>query len=229
MLKVSDKHKSIFWHIHKTGGSYVEYILDRYYDFNIKWEDLKDNKEIKQQIVVIDNDETDEDFMAKLNELEVYLENETKDELELQEKRKNIKLAIELIKPDIIWDQKSYLIPNDKTNLDILTNYEERELDINNEKIKILLYDKKLWNKLEANNKGLLEQCLDKNKCVAKNPIPIPLENWATYFKFCVVRNPYEINNACNLLFNLYVNKYIYLKYICLLPVLFPNKFHSIL
>jgi hypothetical protein len=34
MFSVSHKSKSIFWHIHKNGGSYVEFILKEYYDFN---------------------------------------------------------------------------------------------------------------------------------------------------------------------------------------------------
>jgi len=186
MIKISDKHKSIFWHIHKTGGSYVEYILDRYYDFNIKWSELGENKEIEQQIIVIDNDE---DFMIKLKELEVYLETRKKDELELQEKHKKIKQAIELIKPDINWDKKYYLIPNEKTNLEILSNCEEFELNINNEKIQILLCDNNMWNKLEANNKGLLGYQFNNKNSVGP---PISLEKWKTYFKFCVTRNPYD-------------------------------------
>lgn len=34
MLSISDKHKAIFYHIHKTGGTYIKFILEHYYDFN---------------------------------------------------------------------------------------------------------------------------------------------------------------------------------------------------
>ena len=66
MLKLSDRYKSIFWHIHKTGGSYVEYVLDRYYDFDIKWEEM-DNEMVDKVHVVIKNDE---DFMKHVKDLE---------------------------------------------------------------------------------------------------------------------------------------------------------------
>jgi hypothetical protein len=33
MFCFSKKKKSFFWHIHKTGGSYIEFILKHYYDF----------------------------------------------------------------------------------------------------------------------------------------------------------------------------------------------------
>jgi hypothetical protein len=33
MISVSHKHKAIFWHIHKTGGTFIEQILTNYYDF----------------------------------------------------------------------------------------------------------------------------------------------------------------------------------------------------
>ncbi len=42
MISVSHKHKAIFWHIHKTGGSYVDFILQKYYDF--KFSDLNVNQ-----------------------------------------------------------------------------------------------------------------------------------------------------------------------------------------
>ena len=65
MIKASDKHKAIFWHVYKTGGSYIEYILDRYYDFNINWPELNEHTDIDKMSLVIDNDE---DFIVKMKE-----------------------------------------------------------------------------------------------------------------------------------------------------------------
>jgi hypothetical protein len=41
MLSVSHKNKAVFWHIHKTGGTYIDFILQEYYDFKLKDVDLK--------------------------------------------------------------------------------------------------------------------------------------------------------------------------------------------
>ena len=34
MWKYSNKNNLLFWHVPRTGGSYVEFVLSNYYDFN---------------------------------------------------------------------------------------------------------------------------------------------------------------------------------------------------
>ena len=221
MLKVNDQHKSIFWHIHKNGGSYIKYILDRYYDFkgsyidyvldryydfDIKWEEIEDNEKVDKVHIVIENEE---DFMKHVKKLEEMLETENNKASEFQKKQKIIKEAIDLLKPNIDWKKKKYFIKNDKTKMEELKNnknlesYEELEINVQDKKIQIILCDIKPWNKYEDEDTGLLGKRIDKyvkqekkdreeNINRVSNSIEIPLEKWKTYFKFCVVRNPYD-------------------------------------
>jgi len=41
MISISHKNKAVFWHLHKNGGTYVEFVLEGYYDFKPKYIDFK--------------------------------------------------------------------------------------------------------------------------------------------------------------------------------------------
>ena len=73
MISVSHKYKAIFWHIHKTGGTFIEQILTNYYDFfdsNItevnleeldkKFKEEKDKKKEKEKDKNDDNEYNEE-------------------------------------------------------------------------------------------------------------------------------------------------------------------------
>ena len=34
MFSISHKNKCLFWHVHKNAGSYTEFVLREYYDFD---------------------------------------------------------------------------------------------------------------------------------------------------------------------------------------------------
>ena len=99
MISVSHKHKAIFWHIHKTGGTFIEQILTNYYDFvdsnktEINLEELdkkfKENKEKKEKEEKDKEEKDKEDKEEK--EKEDKEKEEDKDEKEKKEKEEKEK------------------------------------------------------------------------------------------------------------------------------------------
>ena len=58
MISVSHKYKAIFWHIHKTGGTFIEQILTNYYDF------------VDSNITEVNLEELDKKFIEEKNKKE---------------------------------------------------------------------------------------------------------------------------------------------------------------
>ena len=80
MISFSDKHKAIFWHTHKTGGSYIEFILKRNYDFkhydtdthyliNEQDEPKEEKKEAIEKKEIIEKEEETEIIKEKNNQI----------------------------------------------------------------------------------------------------------------------------------------------------------------
>ena len=214
MFKHSDKHQAIFWHIHKTGGSYVEHVLERYYNFGINMAEVEDEK-IEKKEIIIDNDEDLENVMKSLlADMEDNKNKIKKQTIEFREKNLMVKKKLESIKGDIDWKEKRWTIltEDSKKKKEDLENVEEFMLEIEGEeeKVEVLLFDwnnekelekrkekqkksSKKWNKKDDEKKGGLAAAIE-NRMREKLPsyMQIPLEKWQTYFKSCIVRNPYD-------------------------------------
>jgi len=210
MFKHSDKHKAIFWHIHKTGGSYVEHVLERYYNFGINMAEVED-KNIEKKEFIIDNDDDLENIMKELiNEMD---EKKTQQK-DMRKKNLLVKKELEARKGEINWKEKRWTIltEDSKKKKEDLENVEEFMLEIEGEeeKVEVLLFDwknekelekrkekqkksSKKWNKKDDEKKGGLAAAIENRK---REKLPsymqIPLEKWQTYFKSCIVRNPYD-------------------------------------
>ncbi len=214
MFKHSDKHKAFFWHIHKTGGSYVEHVLERYYNFGINMAEVEDEK-IEKKEFIIDNDDDLENIMKELvdemEENKIKKKNRSK---ELWEKNTMIKKKLESIKGDIDWKEKRWTIlaEDSKKKKEELVNVEEFKIKVDDEEEEqdVLLFDwnnekelekrkekqkknSKKWNKKDDEQKGGLAGAIE-NRMREKlaSYMQIPLEKWQTYFKSCIVRNPYD-------------------------------------
>ena len=78
MISVSHKYKAIFWHIHKTGGTFIEQILTNYYDFvdsNIIEVNLEELDKKFKQDKDKDKDKDKEKFKEKEDKEKKYNEN----------------------------------------------------------------------------------------------------------------------------------------------------------
>jgi hypothetical protein len=166
MISFSDKHKAIFWHSHKTGGSYLEFILKHYYDFKQYNSTINpDNDDINN---ILDNfkQETKEETKEEQKE-------ETKQETKEETKQEIKEETKEETKEEIKEETKE----ETKTLIKQLQKYKKENMFL-----KKIILDKNIGN---------LGNILQKYNN-EKNVINIRLEQWETYFKFTFVRNPYD-------------------------------------
>lgn len=171
MWKYSNKNKLLFWHVPRTGGSYVEFVLSNYYDFN-------DNIfEVPKQ-TKINASENPLKMQNFLNNLHFEINKLTDDEL------------LNLAKNQLQIDFNNKLVTQDLQYIECYNYiYEEKEIMVKNKKIKIYLYEKDSFNhnkKLYALNQYITYHFLIKNNDLFFE------KNWNKIKKFCIVRNPYD-------------------------------------
>lgn len=206
MFKHSDKHKAIFWHIHKTGGSYVEHVLERYYNFGVNLAEVEDEN-IEKKEFIIDNDDDLENIMK---ELVSEMDEKKQQHKDMRNKNLLVKKELESRKGEIDWKEKRWtiLVEDSKKKKEDLKNVEEFSMKIEGEEeeVEVLLFDwnakeemekkkknAKKWNKNEDEKLGGLAGAIEhRTKTKIPKHMQVPLEKWQNYFKSCIVRNPYD-------------------------------------
>lgn len=77
MISISHQNKAVFWHIHKTGGTYIDFILQEHYNFKSNDIDFKLLMETRQNIKCNCNQSAEEQVE------ETHVEPEKKNKIKL--------------------------------------------------------------------------------------------------------------------------------------------------